>query len=136
MREVMRDAPLLEAALEVWDLHAEEPISELRGYLTQDDLVELARLIHGIVATARTSEYVGAALDECVDTFFARYGEWSVAALLPELGIGRDDVVERLQALVPPAVEAAKEDGRLAELVRVRLEPFFASDAVRAILGE
>ena len=135
LREVIKDAPLKEAALEIWDLHAEEPISELRGYMTRDDLVEIARLVHDIVATTRTHEYVSAALDECVDAFFARYGEWSVAALLPELGIGRDDVLEQLQALVPPAIEAAKEDGRLAGLVRARLEPFFASDAVRAILA-
>jgi len=135
LREVMKDAPLKEAALEIWDLHADEPISELRAYMTRDDLVEIARLVHDIVATTRTHEYVGAALDECVDTFFARYGEWSVAALLPELGIGRDDVLERLQTLVPPAIEAAKEDGRLAGLVRARLEPFFASDVVRAILA-
>ena len=135
IREVMKEAPLKEAALEIWDLHAEEPVSELRGYLTREDLTEIAQLVHGIVAQARTHEYVGAALDECVDAFFARYGEWSVAALLPELGIGRDDVVERLQVLLPPAVEAAKEDGRLAGLVHARLEPFFASDAVRAILA-
>ena len=135
MREVIRDAPLKEAALEIWDLHADEPISELRAYMTQDDLRELALHVHGVVSTARTTDYVGAALDECVDVFFARYGEWSVAALLPELGISRDDVLAELTALVPPVVEAAREDGRLASLVRDRLAPFFASDAVRAILA-
>lgn len=134
LREVIKDAPLKEAALELWDLHAGEPISELRGYLSRTDLRELALLVHRIVAGARTTEYVGAALDECVDVFFARYGDWSVAALLPELGISRDDIVTELRALVPPAVEAAKEDGRLAELVRARLAPFFASPQVRAIL--
>jgi len=135
MREVLKDAPLKQAALEIWDLHADEPMSELRAYMTQEDLREISLLVHGIVSSARTSDYVGAALDECVDAFFARYGEWSVAALLPELGVGRDDVVAELQALVPPVVEAARQDGRLAGLVRDRLAPFFASDAVRAILA-
>jgi hypothetical protein len=134
MREVIRDAPVKEAALEVWDLHAEEPISELRGYLSRADLRELALLVHGIVSAARTTDYVGAALDECVDVFFARYGDWSVAALLPELGLDRDAVAGELRALIPPAVAAAQEDGRLAALVRERLAPFFASPEVAAIL--
>jgi hypothetical protein len=136
MREVIKDAPLKEAALEVWDLHADEPISELRAYLTRTELRELALLVHDIVASARTTEYVGAALDECVDVFFARYGDWSVAALLPELGFQRDDIVAELQALLPPALAAARAEGRLARLVRDRLAPFFASEQVAAILAE
>ena len=52
--------------------------------------------------------------------FYARYGEWSVAALLGEAGVDRDDLIADLQALVPPAIEAAKEDGRLAALIRAR----------------
>ncbi|HVU92387.1 MAG TPA: hypothetical protein VHC23_09155 [Jatrophihabitans sp.] len=135
MREVIKDAPVKEAALEVWDLHADEPISELRGYLSRADLRELALLVSGIVSAARTTEYVGTALDECVDVFFAHYGDWSVAALLPELGIDRDDLVGELRALIPPAVAAAREEGRLAALVRERLAPFFASPEVAAILG-
>jgi hypothetical protein len=136
MREVIRDAPLKEAALEVWDLHADEPISELRTYLTREDLRELAVLVHEIIASARTTDYVGAALDECVDVFFERYGDWSVAALLSEVGVGREDIAAELQALLPPAVEAARADGRLAGLVRDRLAPFFTSPAVREILDE
>jgi hypothetical protein len=67
--------------------------------------------------------------------FFERYGARPVAALLPELGITRHDIVAELHALVPPVVEAAKADGRLDELVRSRLAPFFASEQVRAILA-
>lgn len=135
MREVIKDTPLKEAALELWDLHADEPISELRGYMTRDDLRELAGLVHEIVSAARTTDYVGAALDECVDVFFASYGERSVASLLPELGISRDDLVQELLLLVPPIVAAAKADGRLAQLVRDRLAPFYASQQVAAILA-
>src|SRR4051794_6239940 len=135
LREVIKDAPLKEAALELWDLHADEPVSELRRYMTRDDLRELAGLIHQIVATARTTEYVSAALDEAVDVFFTSYGERSLAALLPELGVTRDDLVDELHRLVPPVVAAARADGRLAGLVRERLAPFFASKPVQAILA-
>jgi len=135
MKDLIKEAPLKEAALEIWDLHAEEPISELREYMSQQDLRELALIVHGIVHAARGTDYVAAALDECVDVFFERYGARPVASLLPELGITRDDLVDELQQLVPPVIEAAAAQGHLDALVRSRLAPFFASEEVRAILA-
>jgi hypothetical protein len=134
IRDLLREAPLHGAAMEVWDLHADEPISELRGYLSQQDLRELALIVHALVNSVRGTEYAGEVLDECVDVFFERYGERDVASLLPELGLARDDIVHDLQELLPPIVAAAEQDGRLAALVRERLAPFFASAQVRAIL--
>jgi hypothetical protein len=134
MRDLVREAPLQGAAMEIWDLHADEPISDLRGYLSKAELRELAVLVHDIISSARTTEYAGHLVDECVDVFFERYGERDLASLLPELGISRDDVLDEAQRFVPPLVEAAKRDGRLEELVRARLKPFFTSKKVLAIL--
>jgi hypothetical protein len=134
VRELLREAPLHGAAMEIWDLHAEQPVSDLRGYLSKDELRELAVLVHELVTSARSSEYAGHLVDECVDVFFAEYGGRQVASLLPELGITRDDIVDDLLELLPPVIEAARADGRLEALVRARLKPFFASKQVLAIL--
>jgi hypothetical protein len=135
MKELIREAPLRGAAMEIWDLHADEPISDLRGYLSQQDLRELALIVHQIVATARDTDYAGALVDECVDVFFERYGERDIASLLPELGISRDDLVDELQTFLPSLIEAARGSGKLDALVRDRLAPFFASKPVLAILA-
>jgi hypothetical protein len=135
MRDLIRDAPLQGAAMELWDLHADEPVADLRLYLSQQELREIAVLVHEIVTSARDSAYAGALVDECVDVFFERYGSRDVASLLPELGITRDDLVDELQRFLPPIIEAAKQDGRLDALIRDRLTPFFTSKKVLAILG-
>ena len=135
MKDLIKDAPLKGAALEIWDLHAEEPVSELRKYMSRQDLRELALIVHEILVSARSTDYVSAALDECVDVFFERYGARTVASLLPELGVTRDEIVDELQQLVPPIIEAAAAQGRLDPLVRTRLAPFFASKDVLAILS-
>lgn len=135
MRDLLREAPLQGAAMEIWDLHADEPISDLRGYMSQDELRELVALVHELVTSARSSEYVGELVDGCVDVFLAEYGERDLASLLPELGITRDDVVDDLREVLPPLIEAARADGRLDALVRARLKPFFASKQVQAILA-
>ncbi|MDT4911480.1 MAG: hypothetical protein QOC66_608 [Pseudonocardiales bacterium] len=134
MRDLVREAPLQGAAMEIWDLHADEPISDLRGYLSKAELRELAVLVHEIVSSARSTEYTGHLVDECVDVFFERYGDRDLASLLPELGISRDDVLDDALRFVPPLIEAAKQTGRLDALIRARLEPFFASKQVLAIL--
>ncbi|WP_036500678.1 MULTISPECIES: hypothetical protein [Nocardia] len=136
IREMLRDAPVHGAAMEFWDLHAGEPVSGLRDYLTQADLRELALLVHRIVVTTRDKEYVGVLLDECVDVFFTKYGDHTLGALLPELGLSADDVRTEILRYGPAVVEAAKRNGVLAKLIRERLEPFYTSEPVLAILAE
>lgn len=136
IREMLRDAPVHGAAMEFWDLHAGEPVSGLRDYLTQADLRELALLVHRIVVTTRDKEYVGVLLDECVDVFFTKYGDHTLGALLPELGLSADDIRTEILRYGPAVVEAAKRNGVLAKLIRERLAPFYTSEPVLAILAE
>lgn len=135
IRELIRDAPLQEAAMQMWDLHAEQPISDLRAYLSQQDLRELVLIVSEIVASARNEDYTGDVLDACVDVFFERYGRHDIAAVMLELGIGRDDVVAGIRRFAPPVIEAIKDNGVLAAQIRKRLEPFFHSDTVTALLS-
>jgi hypothetical protein len=135
IREMLRDAPLEQAALEVWDLHADEPIGDLRAYLSREELRLLAERTHEVVVSARETAYAGALVDACVDVFFDEYGEVSLSALLDDLGVTPANIVEDLQALIPRLVAVAQRDGQLEAQVRKRLEPFFRSDEVRALLG-
>jgi hypothetical protein len=136
MRDMIRDAPLQGAAMEIWDLHADEPISDLREYLTRQELRELVVLVQAIIESARGTDYVGALLDECIDVFFEQYGSRDVASLLPEIGVSRDDLVDELRRFLPPLIEAARSTGQLDALIRARLKPFFTSKQVLAILSE
>lgn len=134
-RDLVDDSPLREAVLEVWDLHAGEPVSALQEYFADGELRELAMLGYAIVTDARTSGFTGEVLDACVDVVFARYGEWDLASLLAEAGVDRDDLVAHLVELARPAVAAAIRDGGLREVIRARLVPFYDSPAIRALLA-
>ncbi|MEV6138763.1 hypothetical protein AB0L63_22400 [Nocardia sp. NPDC051990] len=136
IREMLRDAPVHEAAMEFWDLHANEPVSGLRDYLTQQDLNELVLLCYEIAVTTREKEYFGLLVDECVDVFFTKYGDYTLAAMLPELGLSGDDIATEILRYGPAVIEGAKRNGVLGKLIRERLEPFYTSDVVLAILGD
>jgi hypothetical protein len=134
LRDVFKDEHLRGAAMEIWDLHAAEPLSELRAYLSAQDLREVAALLHAVVVSGRGSDFVGEAVDELVDALLERYGGRDLASVLAELNITRDDLVTDLRNVLPPIIEAAKADGRLEALVRARLEPFYRSKKVQALL--
>jgi hypothetical protein len=136
MRDLMRDAPVQGAAMEIWELHAEEPIGNLREYLSKQELRDLVVLVRDLVLSAQSSEYTGALLDECVDVVFERYGSRHLASLLPELGLSRDDLVDEARRFVPPILAAARATGKLDALIRARLKPFFTSKRVLALLAE
>ncbi|MFG3619643.1 hypothetical protein [Nocardia sp. NPDC047654] len=135
IREMLRDAPVHAAAMEFWDLHADEPVSGLREYLSRKDLNELVLLCYEIAVTTREKEYFGLLLDECVEVFFTKYGDYTLAAMLPELGLTGDDIAAEILRYGPAVIESAKREGVLAGLIRERLAPFYASDRVLDILA-
>ncbi|MFF7944444.1 hypothetical protein ACFZC5_32465 [Nocardia gamkensis] len=135
IREMLRDAPVHAAAMEFWDLHADEPVSGLREYLSRKDLNELVLLCYEIAVTTREKEYFGLLLDECVEVFFTKYGDYTLAAMLPELGLTGDDIAAEILRYGPAIIESAKREGVLAGLIRERLAPFYASDEVLRILA-
>jgi hypothetical protein len=135
VKELLHEAPLEGAALELWDLHANEPIADLREYLSKQDLRELALIVHDIVTSARSSDFAGDLIDACVDVFFEKYGAHDLAQLLTDVGISRDDVVEDIRRFAPTVLDAARQEGVLEKLIRARLEPFFHSPAVEALLA-
>ena len=135
IRELLRDPQMHAAAMQLWDLHADEPISGLRTYLTNEQLRTLAVLIYELVISGRDQPYAHHVIDACVDVFFDRYGDQPLAALLPEIGLSPELITRHLQTFAPPIVEAAVRTRAVERLLRSRLEPFFASAEVAAILG-
>ncbi|UFS99250.1 hypothetical protein [Nocardia huaxiensis] len=135
IRDMLRNAPVHDAAMEFWDLHAGEPVSGLKEYLSQKDLQELALIIYQIAVTTREKEYFSVLVDECVEVFFTKYGDHTLAAMLPELGLSNETIAAEILRYGPAVVEAAKRNGVLAKLIRERLEPFFLSEPVLAVLA-
>ncbi|WP_040795639.1 hypothetical protein [Nocardia higoensis] len=136
IREMLRDAPVHSAAMEFWDLHAGEPVSGLREYLTKKDLHELVLLCYEIAVTTREKQYFGELVAQCVEVFYDEYRDHTLAAMLPEIGLTAEDVTAEILRYGPAVVEAAKRDGVLARLIRERLEPFYTSDVVLSILAD
>ncbi|MCZ4499956.1 MAG: hypothetical protein JWQ74_2511 [Marmoricola sp.] len=132
--ETLKDPTAREAALQVFDLYAAEPLPKLKSLGTKKDLHRVAGLLQDIVIAGAPTDPVTSLVDALVDGFFRVYGEHPVSSLIEDLGLSRDDIVEHAQVAVPRVLGAAHATGDLEALLRSRLEPFFASPEVAAIL--
>lgn len=132
--ETLKDPTTRDAVLEVFDLYADKPVGRLDQLGSREDVHRIAGLLQDIAIAGAPTDPVLALMDALVDGFFATYGEHPVTTLLDELAITRDDLVTHATAIAPGLLAAARESGELERLLRARLEPFFASAEVRAIL--
>lgn len=132
--ETLKDPTTRDAVLEVYDLYADEPVARLDQIGTREDVQRVAGLVQDIVIAGAPTDPVAALLDALVDGFFRVYGEHPVTELIDDLDLTRDDLVAHATVMVPQALQAAQRSGELEALVRTRLEPFFASAEVTAIL--
>ena len=102
-----------QAAMEVWDLHANEPISEQRKYTSLADAQEMAGLVHDVAKASRNREYVLAVVDGGVDMFFKRYSNATLRELIEKAGLSRDDLIEFANILAPNVISALRANGVL-----------------------
>lgn len=133
--ETLRDPVTREAALQSWDLLAEEDVTGLSDYATRHQVSDVADAVHDLAITGLATDHAGDLVASVVDAFFDRFGGYTPAELLDELDLTRDELVDDAVALAPSIVAALRESGALEVLLRSQLEPFYASAEVTDILG-
>ncbi|KRC59621.1 MULTISPECIES: hypothetical protein [unclassified Nocardioides] len=134
--ETLKDPAARAAVLEVYDLYADRPIPHLRDSAKRQDVHRAAGLAQDLAISGAASEPVLALADAVVDAFWRIYGEHPATAFAVDLGLDRDALVSQATSMAAVAVAVAHDNGDLERLVRERLEPFYASPEVAAILAE
>ncbi len=133
--ETLRDPTTREAALEVWDLIAQEPVAGLGRFATHEEVTGVVDAVHEVVVSTMASDQVARLAEVVVDSFFDRFGGYTPPELLDELDLDREELVADLVRVAPGVVEALRETGDLERMLRVELEPFYTSAEVSALLG-
>jgi hypothetical protein len=133
--ETLQDPTTREAALQVWDLLAQEPVVGLAHYASHEEITGVVDAAHDVVVPVTANEHVARLVEVIVEGFFERFGAHTPTGLLDELEISREDVLADLVRIAPGAVAALRETGDLERMVRAQLEPFYTSPEVVALLG-
>lgn len=133
--DTLRDPTTREAALQVWDLVAAEPVRGLGEHVESDELDGLVDAGHDLVVTTLADPRTVALAHAVVDGFLEAFGGYTPTELLAELDLDRADLVADLVRIAPGVVGALVESGSLEALLRAELAPFYASPDVAALLS-
>ena len=129
------DGALREVALDSWQRLREITLGELRRDLSALDVEELFVTLYELWKELRRTPFVAAMIETGIDTFFDKYGDQSLAALLEDLGIDRAQMRAEALRFAPHVLSELHAAGRLEPAVRRLLEPFYRSGAVEKILS-
>lgn len=139
VREVVTDAVLHEVAMELFDLQADRSVGDVVGTVGEADAVDLAThgraVLDGVLDTEAGAALADRLVTATVGRFLAEHATTDLATLLDDLGLDRDHLVDLVRTLAPPVLDAARDSGVLAQALRDRLAPFWASAEARALLG-
>lgn len=133
--DTLRDPTTRDAALQVWDLVAAEPVRGLGDREGRDELSGVVDATHELVVSVLAHPHVVAFAHAAVDGFFEAFGGYTPTELLVELDLDRADLVADLVRFAPDVVGALTESGELEQLLRAELAPFYGSDAVARLLA-
>ncbi|GAA3814970.1 hypothetical protein [Nocardioides panacisoli] len=133
--ETMQDPTTREALLQAWDVSAAEPITGLGRHTSREELAEVADAVHEIAADALASDRATELAAVLVDAFLDRFGGYTATELVESLDLQRDDVREDVSRVAPRIVRLLDATGDLERLLRARLEPFYSSPEVAALLS-
>lgn len=129
------DLPFVEIGLDLYDEMADRTIASLQEYANVEDVEDFIVMVYEFWRSFRGSRQFAAMLDAGVDLFFDHYGEHSLAALLSEFGVSRDDLVAEAMRFAPSILATLAERGILQDLVRDQLAAFYDSAAAQSLLG-
>jgi hypothetical protein len=133
--ETMQDPTTREAVLQAWDVVAAEPVSGLDRHATREEVGEVVDAVHELVAAALEGEHARQLSDVLVDAFLGHFGGYTATELLEQLDLDRAQVRDDIVAAAPGVVGLLDSEGILERVIRARLEPFYSSPEVAALLG-
>lgn len=128
LRESLDADRIRAIADEVWAAARDMNLS-MADVLTNDDIDTLAAFGLRAWRDLRPTEYAAELLAAGVDAFYARYGSRSLAELLGDVGVDRALLLQEVEALAEPVIDALLETGWLQAAIERRLAPFYRSKA-------
>lgn len=132
----VKDEDLARGADAVWRRAADIPVADILSGINGDDAADWAGIAYDGIHHLRKTPYVQQLVEEGIDAYYAHYGEHSLADIVGDVGLDADLLRREISRFTQPVVKLLKKKKLLEPAIRRQLEPFYRSDAARAILDE
>jgi hypothetical protein len=117
---------LRKVADEVWATNAASPVSRYAGYLHANSISAFVAIAVDFWRHFRKTPFLMELLEQIVHNLMLQHGKKPIGALLAEIGLTPDVVVQQIYPLAAGFAAQAASDGYLEERIRLRLTAFYA----------
>ena len=126
---------IVDAAEELWASTAKTKLSAYFSLIDANDLEDFIIIGYEFWLHFRKTPYFKGIYTELVKYFFKKYGEKELDVILEDVGVTREMVIQELIEILSPGIEKALASGYIEERIRARLESFYLSENVSAIVS-
>ena len=112
---------------EVWATNAPSPVSQFAGHVDAGSMDASVAIAVDFWRHFRATPFFLELVEQIVHNLMLQHGKKPVGALLAEIGLTQEAVVQQLYPLAAGFAEKAASDGYLEERIRHRLGAFYAS---------
>lgn len=126
---------LTEIGLDAWEKIRKIRLGSLRHDVGSREVEELFVLGYETWREVRTTDYYRLLIESGIDAFFDKYEGATLAALLEDIGVGREQMHAEALRYAPPVIKLLKKKKLLDGIVRRRLSGFYASEACAKLLA-
>ncbi|MBN4926210.1 hypothetical protein IEU95_05175 [Hoyosella rhizosphaerae] len=126
--------PLVSVLMDAFASRQTESLGALGDTIGPDDVEAILVLGFEFWRDFRGTRAMRTAIEEGVGVFFSKYSDYSLADLLNELGVTRDDMIEEALRFAPRALEVLQSNGLFDSFVRRQFRGFVDSDRVKRML--
>lgn len=129
------DDAIREMVLDIWERVRELPVAGLREDIGALDQEELFVIGYEYFQELRRTDFFGTLIEAGIDSFFDKYGSTTLMALVDDIGISRQMMLDEALRYAPPVLKTLRRKKMLDATVRLYLEPFYRSGAVEKIVA-
>ena len=126
LREALRDA--------LGQLR-QQKIALIGQHIQSHDIEEGEEILNSLWNRWRETPTASAVLEDLVQHWFELHTDQTLGQLLAELDFDILDFSRELEAAASPVISLLRDNGYLQSRIESHLQPFYASDAVHALLG-
>ncbi|MEM6576811.1 MAG: hypothetical protein AAF736_21250, partial [Pseudomonadota bacterium] len=125
---------LVDQFSDAWPAIGKLKLTTLTEDLQSEDVERFGTWLKTTWEELRQTDWFMETAESLIGHCFDHYGDQPVAQLLNDFGIKRGMVNKEVLAFGPPLLKQLRASGVLAELLRLRLQPFYESAAVSDLL--
>ncbi len=134
LTEFLDQDQILETSEEIWDALAPKRLSKYFKAIDADDMEDFILIGHEFWLHFRKTRYFKIVSKELTDYFYEKYGDKELDFMIEDFGVTEEMVIREVIEIVSPCIEKALSIGYVEERVRARLESFYYSEKVAALI--